>query len=353
MDAEKNKGQFLKTLFSTLIILSTSTLLYSQITVTQSEFLEIFSPGVTLFAIEGESGMFNIGNTGGPNIYDFTFVDMQDLSPINNYQVSAIPILDARYPSNAHTMGEGLQNIVENPIFYSSNDSTYFLGYATIESEYRFTHYMPYELFNKFPITYGSSFNQSIEIWDTTYDLSWQITQASFYTSQQEMAVDGYGTLKLPGKELACLRQKRDYADYGYKEFFYFTREGILLVVTDVPTNEPDTGVVNGDYEVMLSWNCISVEVEENIPLEYGLEQNYPNPFNPNTTISFSIPERANVNLKVYDILGNELVTLINEETEAGSYNISFNSNGLSTGVYFYQLVSSDFVETKKMLLIK
>jgi hypothetical protein len=150
------------------------------------------------------------------------------------------------------------------------------------------------------------------------------------------MTVDGYGTLRLPGRDLECLRQKRDYTDYGYKEFFYYTREGVLLVVTDVSINEPDTGFVNGDYEVMFSSNFPSVVKQENNPLEFSLEQNYPNPFNPNTIISFSIPERANVNLKVYDVLGNELVTLINEETVAGSYNISFNANGLSTGVYFY-----------------
>ena len=151
---------------------------------------------------------------------------MQNLLTINNYEVSELPILAARYPSNAHTIGEAPQNIVANPVFFSSNDSTFIIGEATIESEYRFIHYVPYELFARFPITYGSSFNQFIEIWDTTYDLSWQILQASFYTSQQEMTVDGYGTLKLPGKDLECLRQKRDYADYGYKEFFFIQRKG-------------------------------------------------------------------------------------------------------------------------------
>ena len=77
---------------------------------------------------------------------------MQDTFAVNNYEVSEVPILAERYPLNAHTMGEGLQNIVENPIIYSSNDSTYFLGYATIENEYRFIHYAPPELFSKFPI---------------------------------------------------------------------------------------------------------------------------------------------------------------------------------------------------------
>ncbi len=353
MDAAKHKEHFLKTLLSFLIILSTSNLVYPQITVSQSEFLEIFTPGIPLYAIEGEADLINIGNTGGPNVYDFTYVDMQNTFPVNNYEVGEVPILAARYPLTAHTMGEGLQNIVENPLIYSPNDSTYFLGYATIENEYRFTHYVPGELFNRFPITYGSSFSQLIEIWDTTYDLSWQIIQASFYTSQQEMTVDGYGILKLPGYDLECLRQKRDYGDYGYKEFFYYTREGVLLVVGDVDINELDTGFVDSDYEIMFSSNFVGVKDEENIPQEFSLKQNYPNPFNPNTIISFSIPERANVNLKVYDMLGNELVTLINKETEAGSYKINFNANGLPSGVYFYQLVSTDYIVTKKMLLIK
>ena len=210
MDVEKYKEQCLKILFSILIILSTSTLLYPQITVSQSEFLEIFTPGVPLYAIEGANGSINIGNTGGPNEYDFTYIDMLDTFTINNYGVSTLPILAARYPSSGHTIGLGPSNIDDNPVFYSSNDSTFLVGAATIEDEYRFTHYVPYELFSAFPIAYDSNFSQFIEIWDTTYDLSWQIIEARYYVSQQEMKVDGYGTLKLPGLDLECLRQKRE-----------------------------------------------------------------------------------------------------------------------------------------------
>ncbi|RKY95670.1 MAG: hypothetical protein DRQ13_06795, partial [Ignavibacteriae bacterium] len=353
MCKRKSKKYSLRGLLSLFVVLFVSISVYPQITVSQSQFLEIFSPGQPLYATEGEADLINIGNTGGPNIYDFTFVDMQNLFAINNYEVSEIPILAARYPSDAHTMGEGMQNIVENPIIYSSNDSTYFLGYATIENEYRFTHYAPAELFNRFPITYNSSFSQFIEIWDTTYDLNWQIQQASFYTSQQEMTVDGYGTLKLPGRDLECLRQKRDYSDYGYKEFFYYTREGILLVVGDVSINEPDTGFVDSDYEIMLSFNCISVEYEENIPLEFSLEQNYPNPFNPGTTIKYTLPSEQYVTLKVYNSLGEVVKILTDEIKMAGVHYSKFNPEGLSSAIYFYQLVSNEFIQTKKMQLIK
>jgi len=89
------------------------------------------------------------------------------------------------------------------------------------------------------------------------------------------------------------------------------------------------------------------------IPSEYSLTQNYPNPFNPSTTIKYGIPERKLVELKVYDILGREVITLVNEELDAGYYQVNFNAAHLSSGVYLYQLKTGGFIETKKMLLIR
>ena len=355
MDTEKQKVLIVKSLLTLLVFFFISTLTFSQITIEQSEFLNIFFPGKPLYVIQGESGLINIGNTSGPNIYDFTFVDMQDTIRWNNYEVSSIPILAERYPSNAHTFGVNQQYIEDNPVIYSSNDSTFFIGAATIENEYRFIHYAPYELYSNFPMAYGSSFSQFIEIWDTTYDLNWHITEATFYTSQQEMTIDGFGILKLPGMDLQCLRQKRDYADYGHKDFHFITREGLLLVVDHVPINEPDTGFVNGDYQLMRP-EIVGVDDEEIIPLEFSLMQNFPNPFNPVTIIKFQIASASVgefVSLKVYDVLGNGIATLVNEGLSAGEYKVEFESVGLTTGVYFYQLKAGNSVLTKKMLFLK
>jgi Secretion system C-terminal sorting domain/Beta-propeller repeat len=90
-----------------------------------------------------------------------------------------------------------------------------------------------------------------------------------------------------------------------------------------------------------------------NIPGRFVLEQNFPNPFNPSTTIHFSVPSSEFVTLKVFDVLGNEVATLVNEEKPAGFYEVNFNAAGLSSGIYFYKLKAGSFVETKKMLLIK
>lgn len=88
-------------------------------------------------------------------------------------------------------------------------------------------------------------------------------------------------------------------------------------------------------------------------PDKFSLSQNYPNPFNPITIIRYSITENSFTTLKVYDLLGNEAATLVNERQNAGSYSIDFNASNLSSGIYFYKLQAGDFVETKRMTLIK
>ena len=99
---------------------------------------------------------------------------------------------------------------------------------------------------------------------------------------------------------------------------------------------------------------------ERGTPVEFALEQNYPNPFNPTTEIRYQIPEVrsqrsevSHVTLKVYDVLGREVATLVNEELKAGSYEKTFSAEGLSSGVYFYKLKSGNLSETRKMLLMK
>jgi len=103
----------------------------------------------------------------------------------------------------------------------------------------------------------------------------------------------------------------------------------------------------------------VTVEDDLTMPATFKLEQNYPNPFNPTTIIKFGVPERSNVVLKIYDILGGEVATLVNEEKSSGAYEIEFDASKLSSGVYFYQLKATsnggqagEFIQTKKMILI-
>jgi probable HAF family extracellular repeat protein len=96
-----------------------------------------------------------------------------------------------------------------------------------------------------------------------------------------------------------------------------------------------------------------SVDESQSNPGNFVLYQNYPNPFNPSTTIKFQVPNSSFVNLKVFDILGNEVTTLVNEEKATGNYEVNFEAKVLSSGIYFYKLQAGSFVETKKMIMIR
>jgi hypothetical protein len=101
--------------------------------------------------------------------------------------------------------------------------------------------------------------------------------------------------------------------------------------------------------------NIVSVDGQsgDQLPKSYALSQNYPNPFNPTTSISYDIPQNSYVSLKIFDVLGNEVQTLVNEKQDAGNYTVTFNADGITSGIYFYQLETGNFVTTKKMVLMK
>jgi hypothetical protein len=114
----------------------------------------------------------------------------------------------------------------------------------------------------------------------------------------------------------------------------------------------------DGNYEIYYKQNPTGnvTVIEDNIttpPIAFKLEQNYPNPFNPRTVISYQLPVNINVSLLIYDILGNEVASLVDEVKSAGIYKVEFNSNGLTSGIYFYTLQAGSFVETKKLVLLR
>ena len=88
-------------------------------------------------------------------------------------------------------------------------------------------------------------------------------------------------------------------------------------------------------------------------PTEFMLDQNYPNPFNPTTSIRYSLPTAGNVTLKVFDIIGKEVTTLVNGYQQNGQYTVTFNASNLSSGMYFYRLETGSTTQVKKMVLLK
>jgi len=143
-------------------------------------------------------------------------------------------------------------------------------------------------------------------------------------------------------------------ADLIYKDKFIVlggidTTSSALDVVEEIIPEGPSVGIFS-----------------DNLPKEYSLSRNYPNPFNPTTKIKFTIPQNpllspiyqrgdkgGLVTLKVFDILGNEVATLVNEQKPAGTYTVEFNASNLSSGIYFYQLKTGIYSENKKLIFMK
>ncbi len=150
----------------------------------------------------------------------------------------------------------------------------------------------------------------------------------------------------------------------NYSNHFWAIESGNLLngsidefdIVTDVETGTNvfqninltayETGIFN-----ITQWATSSENQES--PIAYKLNQNYPNPFNPNTVISYQLAENSNVTLKVFDVTGREVAVLENGFRNAGNHTVNFDASTLSSGIYFYRLEAGDFVETRKMMLIK
>lgn len=133
----------------------------------------------------------------------------------------------------------------------------------------------------------------------------------------------------------------------------YILEGSLGQVGVDLITNTSHK-MESGFWYVYYRDAIVAVEDKEQIlPMVFDLKQNYPNPFNPSTIIKFAVPERSMVQIKIYDILGGELVTLINEEMERGWYEKTFNASGYASGMYIYRMQAGNYVSTKKMLLVK
>ncbi len=130
------------------------------------------------------------------------------------------------------------------------------------------------------------------------------------------------------------------------------------IMVTDLNIQDGAGKVIltshgNGAYRRDLFRTITDVDKNSKLPVKFVLEQNYPNPFNPITTIKYNVASNDNISIKVYDILGNSIATLVNEQKEAGEYEAVFDASNISSGIYFYVLQAGDFREMKKMVLLK
>ena len=136
-------------------------------------------------------------------------------------------------------------------------------------------------------------------------------------------------------------------------QYMFLSNNGASVTVEASDPNPPNNGVINAEW---YDWNLSylsDVEQISGLPSDFSLSQNYPNPFNPTTKIEYSIPEESFVQLKVYDILGNEVAKVVNQEQNAGTYKADFNAENLASGFYIAKLQAGNYTKSVKMTLLK
>jgi hypothetical protein len=196
--------------------------------------------------------------------------------------------------------------------------------------------------------------------WVTTLEDKWPALYSRKTTGNQ--VVPGVFEQSENGNAVPRTIRYKAYSGTGWSTSVQVSDDGIDVT----GLQKPEAGELAGNVPVFaygganyigvyfdnFSWTPTSVE-DELTPVAFSLEQNYPNPFNPATMIKFSIPEASTVSLKIYDVLGNEIASLLNEEKNKGTYEVNFTATNLSSGIYFYKLEAGNFVQTKKMILMK
>ncbi len=207
------------------------------------------------------------------------------------------------------------------------------------------------------PTTYQSSWKSSYT--DTSFLLlgSSYIIPVAVKDHRATYTVDAYGAMKMPGGSLEqALRIKRvDTMSTGAVEVRY-------IFVSDrfarVEVTARDAGQAGDTIDVTPPtwWNVwipTDVKIVESTPVEYRLSQNYPNPFNPTTTIRFGLPERSTVTVKVFNLLGEEVATVVDGIYDAGERAVEFDAANLASGVYVYRLQAGTFTQTRKMVVMR
>jgi len=175
-------------------------------------------------------------------------------------------------------------------------------------------------------------------------NFSGKFTQKIYLAHVHHMGVKPSAVLKNNNP----ISERLSYAEMRNNENGYYYDENKRILYAQIKGSTDSSYQIKA-IDIVLS----SKQITEPLPEDFILYQNYPNPFNPSTIIKYTVKEPAFISLKIYDVLGNKVATLLNEEKPAGEYEIRFSGNALTSGVYFYQLKAGNFIQTKKMVLIK
>lgn len=280
--------------------------------------LQFTSDGITNEVVLGDTHMvYTMQSSPSSDNFIYQFADNIGLSYFRAWG----GIVQAGYQSTQNLISSIIDSLIYNPIVLDI-DTIYPIQDRPIDT-------FPFLL----TISYSASYSELIN---------------SFYLSAEHVRAD-----TLVQAVQYNISKSNPHITFNLTDLLVNDKIKLKATMTDSSiffnvANYPDTG-----------WAVITVlppilNVEnENLATDYYLAQNFPNPFNPTTTIRYRIPELALVTIKVFDVLGNEIETLVHNDKSAGSYEIDFNGSKLTSGIYYYKITTEKFTQTRKMILLK
>lgn len=329
----------------------------------------------------------DIGSTGASS-WDFSGLTTHTRMSLRSVPVATTPYYASHFPAATHALSD---TGFTYSFYYADFATTVTLrgagynymtlgqdlldyGFKGLGNAYLFGNPYPAEgqWVKSPPAIYYSLPLMMSKTWTTTYDETLSGSAQIFPSPSPPIAVgptvtshtvtytvDAYGPLTVPGSgaEGALRIRKVDRYSSGGTEavrvgYMFLTASGASVQFT-----VGDTSAVSGTVSISsLQWTtptATSVQRINDVPRTFALRQNYPNPFNPSTTIRFTLPSSQHVTLTVYNLLGEEVATLVDETVNAGESSVQFDASRLSSGVYLYKLQAGTSTQTRRMMLVK
>jgi hypothetical protein len=330
---------------------------FAQITITSTDVSNVFAVGNSATVHSADITSFDIGTVGVNNIWDFSGLQSAETFNMLSVDPATTPYA-SQFPGAtiaSYSQGSYQGNPAESWSYLSLGSNLTSMGQAITSSSFpglviTITN-NPASIEMQLPMTYNTTWSQSYVT--TTNFPGLPPSQTNFSIN---VVVDAWGTMTMPGGgsfEALRIRESTSASGNTSVQYSFLAKNGANVTVSATDANPPTSGVIDADW---YDWNTpftSDVKQISGLPQDFSLSQNYPNPFNPSTKIEYSIPEQSMVQLKVYDILGNEVATIINEDQPAGTYRADFNGQGLASGMCIAKLQAGNYSKTIKMTLMK
>jgi hypothetical protein len=341
-----------------LVCAAASIATFAQINITSNDVSTMFAFGNFATIHEYDDAQIDIGSPGGSNNWDFTGLQTastftyESVDPIftpysSEFLTSNVALHSQRVyigePGDGYSYlevtGNLLNNIGQGVVLNSQPGNVYIVNNNPPDALI-------------LPITYNNGYQE--HFFQTIYLNGSPISQDSVF---KVVTIDAWGTMILPGgQNFEALRIKEVRSVNGVPEGAHYSFQSANGAQVNMQASDPnpsDFGIIDIDW---YDWNLpFTTDIEQisGLPQDFRLSQNYPNPFNPSTKIEYSIPEASFVQLKVYDILGNEVEELVKEDQVAGTYRADFTASNLASGLYIAKLQAGNYSKTIKMSLLK